>query len=202
MPSKRGIPPVPAKEIRRILPRKSIRNKGKPTQGHTMRDRKIGTLPDGTLITIEGSKSRPDASLRMKKKAEERRAAGDPYSGAGHLKPYMWKPGQSGHPGGRPKRKSLTQAYLELMNTEAKCALPGYEHMTWPQAVAFAIGVEAVLGGNVGGSVAAAKEIRDATEGPTSGDGGSVPAITVIFGDDDDAEPDDEEEEKQDGGNS
>jgi hypothetical protein len=31
-----------------------------------------------------------------------------------NLKP--WKPGQSGNPGGRPKRQPLTEAFLELMD--------------------------------------------------------------------------------------
>lgn len=32
-----------------------------------------------------------------------------------NLAPWRWKPGQSGNPGGRPKKKPITDAYNELM---------------------------------------------------------------------------------------
>jgi hypothetical protein len=37
---------------------------------------------------------------------------------ADHLVPYRWQPGQSGNPGGRPKGRSLTSIFRELLDLE------------------------------------------------------------------------------------
>lgn len=39
-----------------------------------------------------------------------------PRNPAEHLAEYKWQPGQSGNPGGRPKRKPLTDLYEEMLN--------------------------------------------------------------------------------------
>lgn len=37
------------------------------------------------------------------------------------LKPYCFKPGQSGNPSGRPKKKPITEAYLEALQDPETC---------------------------------------------------------------------------------
>src|SRR6202167_6147233 len=72
-------------------------------------------------------------------------------------KPFRWKKGQSGNPSGRPKSKTLSDAY--------KCKLeelvpndPGGR--TWAEIIA-----EAQIRDAVRGNVQAAREIADRTEG-------------------------------------
>ena len=68
-----------------------------------------------------------------------------------------WQPGQSGNPGGRPKRKLLTDAYARILDIP----VPGdKEGHTFAEAIAFAMAKEAIKG-----KVNAAAEIADRVEG-------------------------------------
>ena len=40
-------------------------------------------------------------------------------AGAPQLDPYKWQPGQSGNPGGRPKKKPITELYERILNDPA-----------------------------------------------------------------------------------
>lgn len=64
-------------------------------------------------------------------------------------KPYQFKPGQSGNPGGRPKRKPLTEAYERILSNPAEA-----------NAIAKAM-IRLARKGNV----RAAQELADRTEG-------------------------------------
>jgi hypothetical protein len=72
-------------------------------------------------------------------------------------KPFRWKKGQSGNPSGRPKSKTLSDAYQckleELVPND-----PGGR--TWAEIIA-----EAQIRDAVRGNVQAAREIADRTEG-------------------------------------
>ena len=76
----------------------------------------------------------------------------------------MWKPGQSGNPGGRPKRKPLTDAYSALLGQtvppEIARQLRISETSTYAEVVAMALLKEAVKG-----KVNAAAELADRVEG-------------------------------------
>lgn len=76
-----------------------------------------------------------------------------------------WQPGQSGNPGGRPRRKPITDAYKELLNAEDG------KGNTGAQALAWSILRKALLG-----DVAAAKEITDRVEGTVR------QAMDILFG--------------------
>lgn len=72
-------------------------------------------------------------------------------------KPHRWKKGQSGNPSGRPKSKTLSDAYKnkleELVPNDA-------EGRTWAELIA-----EGQIRDAVKGNVQAAREIADRTEG-------------------------------------
>jgi hypothetical protein len=75
-----------------------------------------------------------------------------------------WQPGQSGNPGGRPKRKPLTDAYARILDM----TIPGDEDgRTFAEAIALAMAKEAIKG-----KVHAATELADRVEGraPLHGD--------------------------------
>ena len=73
------------------------------------------------------------------------------------LKPYHWKPGQSGNPNGRPKSNPVTEAYRDIL--EAR--IPGDpDERTFAQAIA-----QVMLEGALLGSVKATREITDRVEG-------------------------------------
>jgi len=76
--------------------------------------------------------------------------AGSP---ADRIKPYRWKPGQSGNPGGRPKGRSITGELRELLDGEHN----GKGLST--------IIAELVLKGALQGRLDFLKEIMDRTEG-------------------------------------
>jgi hypothetical protein len=87
-----------------------------------------------------------------------------------------WKPGQSGNPGGRRKRKPLTDAYATLLD---KPIPNDKEGRTFAQAIAQAMVREAVKG-----KVNAAAEIADRIEGKTlqqiaGPEGGAIPMATL-----------------------
>ena len=70
-----------------------------------------------------------------------------------------WKPGQSGNPNGRPRKKPLTDAYLELMDKLGKdCGIT--ETDTVPQIIAKMIARNAMEG-----DVVSAREITNRTDG-------------------------------------
>lgn len=72
-------------------------------------------------------------------------------------KPYRWKKGVSGNPSGRPKSKTLSDAYKhkleEIVPNDA-------EERTWAELIA-----EGQIRDAVKGNVQAAREIADRTEG-------------------------------------
>lgn len=95
----------------------------------------------------------------------------------------MWKPGQSGNPGGRPKRKPLTDAYAALLDkpipSDMARQLKLDESTTYAQVIAMSLVREAVKG-----KVNAAAEVADRVEGkiaqPISGpDGGAIPIANL-----------------------
>lgn len=72
-------------------------------------------------------------------------------------KSTRWKKGQSGNPGGRPKSKTLSDAYRNKLEE----AVPNDpEGRTWAELIA-----EAQVRDAVRGNVQAAREIADRTEG-------------------------------------
>ena len=96
----------------------------------------------------------------------------------------MWKPGQSGNPGGRPKRKPLTDAYAALLDkpipSDMARQLKLDESTTYAQVIAMSLVREAVKG-----KVNAAAEVADRVEGkitqPISGaDGGAIQIVSTI----------------------
>jgi hypothetical protein len=94
----------------------------------------------------------PDNSGKNKRRKE------DP------LRPYMWKPGQCGNPGGRPRKQPITERYLEALEVKLpdeiriKLGLP--KGATMGDALARRLTIKAISG-----SVDAAREIADRVEG-------------------------------------
>jgi len=72
-------------------------------------------------------------------------------------KPYRWKKGQSGNPSGRPKSKTLSDAYRHKLEEPVPNDPEG---RTWAELIAVAQVRDAVRG-----NVQAAREIADRTEG-------------------------------------
>jgi hypothetical protein len=72
-------------------------------------------------------------------------------------KPYRWKKGQSGNLSGRPKSKTLSDAYKHKLEEPVPNDPEG---RTWAELIA-----EAQVRDAVRGNVQAAKEIADRTEG-------------------------------------
>ena len=72
-------------------------------------------------------------------------------------KPYRWKKGQSGNPSGRPKSKTLSDAYKNKLEEPVPNDPDG---RTWAELIA-----EAQVRDAVRGNVQAAREIADRTEG-------------------------------------
>ena len=73
------------------------------------------------------------------------------------LEKYAWKPGQSGNPGGRPRKRPLKDVYTELSNQ----VVPGDpENRTYARLIAMAMFRKAVLG-----NIRAAAEIMNRVEG-------------------------------------
>lgn len=87
-------------------------------------------------------------------------------SKAEHLKPYSWKPGQSGNPGGRRKRV-LSDRYQQLMESllprEIATAMKLPVGVLWADAIAL-ISARTALKPNECG-ILQRKEIREACEG-------------------------------------
>jgi hypothetical protein len=80
--------------------------------------------------------------------------------------PYRFKPGQSGNPGGRPKKRPISDRYAELAEVlipekdRIKHGLP--KGATYGQMLAVA-----VFNAALAGEINAAREIREAVEGKT-----------------------------------
>jgi Family of unknown function (DUF5681) len=80
--------------------------------------------------------------------------------------PYRFPPGQSGNPGGRPRKRPISDLYAELAEAELpekeriKHGLP--EHATYGHGIAMVM-FRAALEGKAD----AAREIREAIEGKT-----------------------------------
>jgi Family of unknown function (DUF5681) len=72
-------------------------------------------------------------------------------------KPFRWKKGQSGNPSGRPKSKTLSDAYRNKLEEPVPNDPEG---RTWAELIA-----EAQVRDAVRGNVQAAREIADRTEG-------------------------------------
>jgi len=83
-----------------------------------------------------------------------------------------WKPGQSGNPGGRPKKKPLTDAYAHVLVRRVpaeivrKLGLRGKP--TYAEVIAMSLAREAIKG-----KVNAASEMADRVEGRISTPGDS-----------------------------
>src|ERR1700677_586006 len=75
-----------------------------------------------------------------------------------------WKPGQSGNPSGRPKKRPLSSAYIEFaerrLPERLRRSLGLPEGATYTDALA-----EALFRSALNGNVPAARELREATEG-------------------------------------
>jgi hypothetical protein len=76
---------------------------------------------------------------------------------AEHGKPYRWKKGTSGNLSGRPKSKTLSDAYKNKLEEPVP---NDPEKRTWAELIA-----EAQIRDAVRGNVQAAREIADRTEG-------------------------------------
>src|SRR5271156_3903817 len=72
-------------------------------------------------------------------------------------KPHQWKKGQSGNPSGRPKSKTLSDAYRNKLEEPVPNDPEG---RSWAELIA-----EAQVRDAVRGNVQAAREIADRTEG-------------------------------------
>ncbi len=75
-----------------------------------------------------------------------------------------WKPGQSGNPSGRPKRKPLTDAYAAILRKRIPAAVARKLQLlgrpTYAQVIAMSLAQEAIKG-----KVQAASELADRVEG-------------------------------------
>ncbi len=76
---------------------------------------------------------------------------------ADNLKPYRFQPGQSGNPGGRPKKTPLTDALRALLEKAAPGALKDKDYA---RAIAEALARRAARG-----DVSAIREVCDRVEG-------------------------------------
>lgn len=99
--------------------------------------------------------------MRTVKKTEKKRRGEHPRSLANLV---TWQPGQTGNPGGRPKKKPIADRYHRIVETELpddiRRALDLPRGATFGDAVALAQVRQAIKG-----ETAAAKEIREAIEG-------------------------------------
>lgn len=85
-------------------------------------------LPENTIETVEGDFEEEESEdLRPRNKAE-------------HLKPYHWKPGESGNPGGRPKdplRDYVRRKFAAMTDVELDAWLAEHKvsgEFQWRQA--------------------------------------------------------------------
>ena len=80
--------------------------------------------------------------------------------------PYRWKPGVSGNPGGRPRRRPISERYAEL----AELPLPKKDRIKHglPEGATYGDALVAfVFKAALKGNPYAAREIREAIEGKT-----------------------------------
>ena len=85
------------------------------------------------------------------------------------LEPGKWKPGQSGNPGGRSRKRPQSEANEDLLRSEIPPMMLAAmnkngrilrAHATWADAIALGLGRKAVAGDS-----ACAKELRESVEG-------------------------------------
>lgn len=115
------------------------------------------------------------------KKTEKRRRGEHPRSLANLV---TWQPGPTGNPGGRPKKKPITDRYLRIVETElpddVRGALGLPQGATFGDAIALAQARKAVQG-----ETPAAKEMREAIEGRAATqeemEGGKNRVINIII---------------------
>jgi len=92
----------------------------------------------------------------------KKKPAGNTGRNTAGLRP--WKPGQSGNPSGRPKRKPLTDAYAAILDKkiprEVAARLKLLGQPTYAQVIAISLAKEAIKG-----KVNAAAELADRVEG-------------------------------------
>ena len=104
---------------------------------------------------------------RKGKRPQNREAVKEKKSGVGRGKPpveYQFKPGQSGNPGGRPKKRPISSRYALL----AEVRLPERvrKKLKLPEGATLAdAGVVALYSAMAEGKHGAAKEIREGIEG-------------------------------------
>jgi hypothetical protein len=103
--------------------------------------------------TTGTKKARADKQRGNNAKKATSRPTGKPFAKGN---PYAFKPGQSGNPAGRPKSRTLSEAYRALLSQP----LPDDPTRTLADVVAAAMVQNAIAG-----DVAAAKELADRTEG-------------------------------------
>src|SRR5271156_3164991 len=81
-----------------------------------------------------------------------------------HLKPFHWKPGQSGNPGGRPKKKPISDRYEYIaeikLPEDVRALLKLAPGSTYADAAALQQFRSAIKG-----DTSAIREIREAIEG-------------------------------------
>lgn len=87
----------------------------------------------------------------------------NPKPDTSHLAP-RWEPGQSGNPGGRPRKRPLSEAYDDLLRqvapAEVRAVLKLGPKSTWADCIAIGQARRAVKGDST-----CAKELREAIEG-------------------------------------
>jgi len=91
-----------------------------------------------------------------------------------------WKPGQSGNPGGRPKRKPITEAYRKLIENENLTirALKQREEDSIVDALAKSMVIRSFV------DVKAVAEVTDRVEGratPDESDDPNRARLTIVF---------------------
>jgi len=89
-----------------------------------------------------------------------------------HLGPYRFRPGISGNPGGRPRKKPISDIYLAMINTVDPEDRQG---RTYGQLMALGMFRAAISG-----KADAAKEIAGRVEGPVTGETEIAPATFVV----------------------
>ena len=91
--------------------------------------------------------------------------------------PYRFRPGQSGNPGGRPRKRPISDLYAELAETE----LPEADRLKYrlPEGITYGAALAVrMFKAALEGKADAAREIREAIEGKT-GQRQETPAGTV-----------------------
>jgi hypothetical protein len=129
---------------------------------------------DDSLEELYGKNTTSGLSGLVEK--PESKKTGPPPPPAGH----RWKKGESGNPGGRPKRRIVSSAIERLLYQRIPPdhalvrAVPELKGKTWAEALAYGLVLEGVKGGTP-----AAREIMDRLEGPVRQEAPGGPAVNV-----------------------